>query len=115
MANGSVQVFSLVIASGASTSSEVDLGRGFSKVMFDCTGAGGQTQFHAAASSGGTSRLIKYPVISGLVAPSTFMVGSAVSGSLVEVTALQGFRYVKVAATGTIANGATLYLYGADV
>ena len=115
MAIGKVSVFPFVIPSGVSTSSEVDLGRGYSKIYFDCTGAKEQTQFYAARASGGTSRLVRNVILSGVVAPSTFMVGSACSGSIVEAPQLQGLQFLKVAATGVVADGATLYLYCSDV
>ena len=115
MAIGKVSAFNVVIASAASTSNELDLGRGYQRVVFDSTGALGQTQFLAAPASGGTYRLIRYPVLSGMSAPQTCTVGSAMSGSLVEVTPLQGLRFVKVAATGAIADGATLKIYCSDV
>lgn len=115
MAIGTVQVFPLVIASGTSTSAEVDLGRGFWKVNFDPTGALGSTSFFGARVSGGTYRQVRHPVASGMSAPQTMTVGSAMSGSIVEVAPVAGLRFVKVAADATITNGATLYLYCSDV
>lgn len=115
MAIGKVSVYAAVIASGASTSAEVDFGRGYAKVIYDCTGAAGASQFFAAATTGGTFRPVNYPVLSGMSTPQTCTVGSGMSGALVEVTPLAGLRFVKVAATGTIANGMTLYFYGSDI
>lgn len=112
---GNVRVFNLVIASGASTSAEVDLGRAYTKVIYDCTGAAGSSMFFAAPVAGGTYRQVRYPVASGLSAPQTATVGSANSGSLLEVPTLAGLRFVKVAADATIANGVTLKLYCSDI
>src|SRR5688500_8827229 len=108
MSIGKVSAFDVSIASGASTSTAIDLGRGYNKVVYDCTGAGGASMFFAAASFTGTYKQIRYPIASGMSAPQTATVGSAMSGSLVEVPELKGLQYVKVAATGTVADGATL-------
>lgn len=102
--------FDVSIASGASTSTALDLGGGYRKVMFDPTGAAGSTMFFAADSFSGTYKQVKYSIASGMSAPQTCTVGSAVSGSWVEVPALVGLRFVKVAATGTVADGTTLKL-----
>lgn len=115
MAIGKFSAYSMVIASGAALSTEVDLGRGYSKVVFDITGATEACMFYAAPATGATYRLVKYPVVSGMSAPQTVTVGTACSGSLVEVTQLQGFRFVKVATSGAISDGANLRLYVADV
>ena len=115
MAIGSVHKFAVAIVSGTNLSAEIDLGRGFSKVIFDITGATEPCMFYAAQSSGGTFRLVRHPVLSGMSAPQTCTVGTACSGSWVEVTPLQGFRYIKVATSGTIANGSTAALLCADV
>jgi hypothetical protein len=100
--------------SGASQSSMLDLGRGYAKVIYDCTGAGDSTHFLGAISPTGTTRIVRYPVASGLSAPQTATVGSACSGSLVEVP-LAGIQFVKVVVTAGVANGATLYLYCSDI
>jgi len=114
MANGTVQVFTVTIASGASTSAEVDLGRGFAKVYIDQT-ATESAMFSAAPAAAGTHKFLKYPVVSGLSTPATCTVGTACSGSLVDVSVLAGVRFVKVIASNTITDGATVKLYGADV
>lgn len=115
MAIGKFSVYSMAIVSGTNSTAEVDLGRGYSKVMIDNAGATESCMFYAAPAAGGTYRLIKYNVASGMSAPQTVTVGTACSGSLVEVTQLQGFRFVKVATSGTIADGGSVRLYCADV
>ena len=119
MAIGSAQQFAIAIASGASTSAEIDLGRGYSKVIYDPTGVGGSSMFFAAgvaSAVGGTYRQVKYPIASGMSAPQTCTVGSAASGSWVDVSAaLAGIRFVKIAADATITNGATVELICSDV
>jgi hypothetical protein len=115
MAIGKVSVFPVTMLSGGSQCSLLDLGRGYSKVVYDCTGAGDSTHFLAARSATGSTRVVRHPVLSGMSAPQTATVGSACSGSLVEVTALAGLQFVKVVVTAGVANGATLYLYCSDV
>jgi hypothetical protein len=115
MAIGKFSVFTVSIASGASTSTAIDLGRGYSRVIYDCAGAAGSSMFLSAPTATGTYKAIKYPVASGMSAPQTCTVGSACSGWLVEVTALAGHQYIKVAADGTIADGATLKLFCSDI
>lgn len=115
MSIGAVRVFDVSIASGVSTSAAIDLGRGYGMVYYDCTGAGGSSQFYAAPTLAGTYRALRYQAVSGVSGPQTATIASSMSGSLVEVTVLKGLQFVKVEATGTIANGATLKLYCADV
>ena len=93
----------------------LDLGRGYAKVLYDCTGAGDASMFNATDRSGGTARLVRYPVLSGMSAPQTCTVGSACSGSIVEVTPLAGLRYVQIVVTAGVANGATLELICSDI
>ena len=118
MAHGISVGFNVTIASGTSTSSEIDFGRGFSKVHIDPTGAGGQISFQGAPSVGGvagTYRTISYAPTSGTSSTQAVTVASAMSGNFVEIPALAGFRFVKVVATGTVANGATLKFSVSDV
>jgi hypothetical protein len=115
MAIGTVSKYNLVIASGGSASTMLDLGRGYAKVIYDCTGATDSSMFYSTDVAGGTRKLVRYQVVSGLSAPQTLTVGSACSGSLVEVTPLAGLRYVQVVVTAGVANGATLELICSDV
>lgn len=112
MAHGAQSVFSVTIASGTSTSSEVDLSRAWRRVYLDPTGAGGECRFQATNASAGTYRNVQWPASASGTA-GTAVVGSAISGSIIEVP-LAGLRYVKVFVTGTVANGATLKLYCSD-
>ena len=115
MAIGNFAAYSMVVISGTNLTAETDLGRGYSKVIFDIAGATEPCMFYAAPAAGGTYKLIRYNVLSGLSAPQTVTVGTACSGSLVEITQLQGYRFIKVATSGTIANGGNVRLYCADV
>lgn len=108
MAAGKVSAFLASIPSGASTSNALDLGGSYKKVFVDPTGVGGSTMFFASDSLTGTYRQVKYNVASGMSAPQTCTVGSAVSGSWVEVPGLIGLQYVKVAADSTKTDGLTV-------
>jgi hypothetical protein len=114
MAHGAISVFNVTIASGATLSSEVDLGRSWAKVYIDPTGAASEVRFQAAASSGGTYRQVYLPQPSSTstVQTNAWKVASAISGGVIEAPA--GLRFVKVEATAAVANGATLKLYCSD-
>lgn len=112
MGHGAYAPFNVVIASGTSTSAEVDLGRAWRHVFLDPTGALGECRLQAAPVTGGTYRMVQWPAyLSGTA--GTFTAGSGLSGSVVEVP-LAGLRFVKVFATGTITNGATLKILCGD-
>lgn len=117
MGHGVHTAFDAVIVSGTTGSSEIDMGRAFAKVCIDPTGASGSVMFQVAPSalgSAGTYRYLKYNVASGMSAPQTVTVGSAASGSIVEVPALSGFRFVKVVTDNAMADGKTLKLLCSD-
>lgn len=119
MAHGRCQNFTAVIASAAATSGEVDLGGAFAKVRIDIGGTGAtDVGFQAApptVAGAGTYRTLRHPIASGVTAPATALVGSACSGSFVEVPALAGHRYIKVVANSAVANGATLQIIASDL
>lgn len=111
MAHGQCNVYDVVIASGASTSNEVNFQRCYGKVVFDSAGAAGECSFQVAPdvlNAAGTYRTLKYPVLSGTTSPGVVQIASAASGSYVEIPPLAGHQFVKVVVTGTIADGATL-------
>jgi len=115
MAIGGAHSYDAIIVSGTSSSAAIDLGRGFSKVVFIPTAASGSVMFQVSPTLTGTYSALKYQVVSGLSAPQTVTVGSAVSGSAVEVTALAGYRFIKVVTDNTFTNGVTLKLICSDV
>jgi hypothetical protein len=114
MGYGVSQYFPVTFTSGASISSDIALAGGFTKVYINVAGATNSVHFQAAPSvlgSPGTYALVKYAVASGLSAPQTATVGTAASGSWVEVP-LAGFPYIKVVNVGGAADGATLKILG---
>lgn len=119
MAHGVCQTFNAVIASATTTSAEIDLGRSFSRVLIDIAGAvSTDVSFQAAPpalGAAGSYKFLKYPIASGLTAPTTALVGSACSGFLVEVPVLAGQRFIKVVARSAVADGATIKLIASDL
>jgi hypothetical protein len=116
MGHGANTVFNVTIASAASTSGEVNLGRGWKRVFVDPTGAAAEVRFQAAPcvlGAAGTYRWVQWPAANSTTA-GTATVGSALSGSIVEAP-LGGLQFVKVVCTGTVANGATLKLICTDL
>ncbi len=118
MAHGVAQQFTATFLSGGSLTSDINLGRGFARVYFDISGATNSCHFQAAPSvlgAPGTYRLVKYPVASGMSAPQTATVGTATSGSWVEVPPLAGSQFIKVANVGGAADGAVVKLVASDL
>jgi hypothetical protein len=117
MAHGVTQHFTATFASGASVTSDIAMGRGYSRVYVDIT-SGPLTSVHFQAAGSilgqpGTYRQVKYPVASGLSAPQTITVGTATSGSWVEVP-LGAAPYLKVAAPGGVADGGTIKIIASE-
>lgn len=116
MAHGLTQHFVATFLSGGSLTSDVNLGRGFRRVYVNVAGATNSIHFQAAATVlgvPGSYALVKYPVASGMSAPQTATVGTATSGSWVEVP-LAGFQFIKIANVGGAVDGAVLKLIGSD-
>lgn len=114
MSLGPIRPYTVTIASGATLSAEIDLGKAWSKVYLDPTGAASEVRLQAAAvasAAGGTYRQIYYQNVASTSA-GILKVGSAVSGGLVEVAL--GAQFVKVETTAAVANGATLKLICSD-
>src|SRR3982750_1469972 len=113
MGHGAHIKFQVVIASAATLSSEVNLGRGWLKVYLDPTGAASEVRLQAAIAAGGTYRQVYHPSVnSSTAAANVFKIPSSVSGGLIELPA--GLQYVKVETTASVANGATLQIIASD-
>lgn len=114
MAHGIYKVYPVTIASGATLSSEIDLGMAFARIYIDPTGAASEVRFQAAATSGGTYRQVYLPnVNTSTVGTNIWKVASAVSGGIIEAPA--GLRYIKVETTAAVANGVSLKLICSDL
>lgn len=113
MSHGPISVFSVSVASNATTSSEADLARAWKKVYLDPTGAGAEVRLWASDTSGGTLRQVYLPQpATSTVQANIWKVGSAVSGGLIEIAG--GIRFMKFTVTATAADGATLKVYCSD-
>jgi len=115
MAHGhGFRVFSVTIASGATLSSEIDLGRLFQKVYIDPTGANSEVRYQAAEKASGTYRQVYLPQAAGTstVQANIWKVASAVSGGVIEGPT--GLRYLKIETTAAVSDGATLKLICGD-
>ena len=113
MSHGPLSVFTgITVASGASTSGEVDLARAWKTVYLDIgtmsTGmAVGIWAAHALAADGGVYRPVYHPTInSATVATSQFLISGVVGTNGGTVPIPNGFRYFKVVLTGVVSGGA---------
>lgn len=114
MSHGALSIFNATMASGATLTSEVDLGRSWARVYLDPTGAASEVRFQAAATSGGTYRQVYLPQPgTSTVQANIWKVSSGISGGLIEAPA--GLRYIKVETTAAVANGASFKLYCSDL
>lgn len=116
MGHGASKYFTATFTSGGSLTSDVNFGQGFARVYFNCAGATNSCHFQGAPNvlgSPGTYAPIKYNVASGMSAPQTITVGTATSGSWVEIP-IGGFQFVKVANVGGAADGGTVKFIVSD-
>lgn len=114
---GQHKVYTGTIASGASISNEIDLGRTYRTVYLDSDGLGANASIyisHAASGSSGTYNQLYHPNVntSTAQAPNAFVITSALSGGVVPLP--DGIRFLKVAVTATAANGANFRLICSD-
>lgn len=113
MAWGADAYFSATVASGATLSSEVDLGRAWTRLYIDVSGLASEVRFQMSKTTGGTYRQILLPQPStSTVQANIWKVSSGASGSFIEGPA--GFRYIKVETTAAVANGGSAVIYVSD-
>lgn len=120
MGYGPISVFSGTIASGASTSGEINLGRAWSQVYLNygtMSTAMNMTVFAASGSSGSgaTYRVVYQPPInSATVACSVFTITSTVgvAGGIVPIPS--GFQYIKAVLTGVVSGGLSVSVICSD-
>lgn len=108
------KVYSVTMASGATLSSELDLGGwGWYKVNVDVTGAASEVRIQAAATREGTYRQVYHPPInSSTVGHNIYKIPSASSGGFAEIPA--GFQFIKIETTAAVSNGATFTVICSD-
>lgn len=113
MGHGANQRFQVIMASGATLTSELDFGRSFAKVYIDPTGAASEVRIQASNQTAGTYRQVYQPSInSSTVGANIFKIPSSVSGGFIEIPA--GLRFIKVETTAAVANGLTFNLICSD-
>ena len=107
------KVFETVIASGATLSAELDLGRAYKKVYLDMAGAKAEVRLQGASETGGTYRSILHPIPNTTtVQANAYKIASAISGFIAEIPG--GFRFIKVETTAAVADGATFKIHCSD-
>lgn len=113
MGHGVATQYQVVIASGATLSAELDLGRAFSVLYLDPTGAASEVRLQVSRSSGGTYRQVYHPSInSSTVGANVLKIPSSVSGGMIPIPG--GFRYMKVETTAAVAADVTIYMVAGE-
>lgn len=113
MSHGPNSTYQVIIASNATTSAELDMGRVWKKVYLAPNSCGAEVRMLACESSGGTFKSVYLPQpATSTVQANLWKVATGVSGGVIEIAA--GFRYMKFTVTATAANGTTFVVYGAD-
>lgn len=98
------------MASGATLTSEVDLGTAWENVYLRVPTMTSNTQLHIQASTrltadGGIYRRICHPSLnSSTVTTNDFAIASSATNRIIPIP--NGFRYMKVESTATVDNGA---------
>jgi hypothetical protein len=106
MSYGPYAVFTASVASGATASSAVDLGRSWFANYLVVPSMTSNSQLHLKASEtlDGTYRRVKHPPVnSATVAVNEFTILSANTGCIVPMPS--GLRYVQVETTATVDGG----------
>lgn len=113
MGLGIHRVYQVTMTSAATLTPVVDLGRTWTKVYLDPTGAASEVRLQASVSATGTFLQVYHPSInSSTVGANIFKIPSSVSGGLIEIP--NGLRYIKVETTSPISNGLTMKLICSD-
>lgn len=116
MGHGAISVFTATMTSGATLTSEVNLGRNWATVYLAVPSMTSNSQLHVQAceSSGGTFRKVKHPAVnsSTVSTPNDFAIASAATNCWVLIP--NGVRYVKVESTATIDSGCTFKIVCSD-
>lgn len=107
MSYGPNAVFELTMTSGATLTTERDLGRSWKNVYLSYGSLTSNTQMHIQASevSGGTYRRVYHPSINNasVQTNAVFAIGSSVTSAFVPIP--NGLKYVKVETTATMDSG----------
>lgn len=117
MSHGPISVFTpTAIASGASTSGEVNLSRAWKTVnlVVGTMSTAAQIQVFASPTSGGTFQQVYHPTInSATVATSAYLITTVgTSGGIAPVPS--GYQFMKFATTAVVSGGVVLSVICSD-
>lgn len=116
MSYGNVQRFKTTFASAATTSSEVDLGKSFSKVMLELpSGTTFNLNVQGAGSANGSFKRIYNVVADNDAVVTPIEITSATAGANGAIVPIPYYtRYMKLEALTAVANGGDWYIIGVD-
>ena len=116
MSYGPIKTYDLSIASGATSSSEVDLGRAYSKVLLDLPSATTFTLFvQGATASGGNFKRIYHAPGDNLSDPDAIEIASSIAGANGAIVGIPNYtQYMKLESATAVANGAAYKLICVD-
>ena len=116
MSHGLTTVYTSTMASGATMSSEVDLGRAYRTVFLvipTMATASNGMYIYSSDASGGTYRAVMHPAInSATVGDNVYTIASALTNAVVPIPA--GLRFLKVNTDATVANGCSFKIICSD-
>ena len=117
MAYGPISRFYGSIASGASTSGEINLARAWKTVWLQTSSMSTAVNLnvHAAAASGASYFKVYHPAInSSTVAVNSFVISAGVADACGLVPLPNGFQHIKLIGTGVISGGASFSIICSD-
>ncbi len=115
MSYGPVQAFTVGVASGASTSSYIDLGKSFTKlaVYYVTMTTGSVVSVFGCPTVDGTYLPVQERVSTSSVQYQTVQLPTSVSGSWAMIDA-PPFRYIQLVTTATVVGGVSFTVVGRD-
>lgn len=115
MTYGPVQVFTAGIASGASTSSHIDLGKSFSRISVNAItmSTGAMLTVYGSDSSDGTYGPVFEKINSATSAYNSLTVGTATSGGWCQLDA-PAMRYIKFVTSAVVSGGVSITVVASD-
>lgn len=103
---GVKRVYTATVASAATSSSEIDLGAHYSRVLIGVGSNTWSTKLLVAENTGGTYKNLYTN------ASTEFEIATGVSGAYIPVETVG--RYVKIETTSAAANGASYFIIGIE-
>lgn len=115
MSYGPIAVYTVTMASGATSTSELDLARSWKTAWLVVPSMASNTQMgiKAATEAGGTYRSVYHPQInSSTVSVNSFAIASSTTSAMVPIP--NGFRFIKIHTTATCDSGETFKVICSD-